>query len=277
MLAAFLKTMLTLKGSLGHSPTKSCDSASSEPLKATPPAFPPAPSLALPSISTHTDWPHPWGTYSYPHLTGEETEVRKWSEKSWHLANVLPACQALLWPVLAPPWRKASLPFHLWYDPQPRGILPCTVCALFMLGEGNKWAQRTQGRMAVGLRSCIRRSRGRHLPTTWSLCWAGWAGIFPLQTRTAVEPSLCQGPRGSWLQPLFPHLPKILLKFIGFCGFQWGLCWLYHHSSENSNSTGEFYCNYESLMVYHIRYETLMGLFSFFSVQVSNAVLMRHQ
>ena len=39
---------------------------------------------------------------------------------------------------------------------------------------------------------------------------------------------------------------------------------MYHHCSENSNSTGEFYCNYESLMVYHIRYETLMGLFSFF-------------
>ena len=37
--------------------------------------------------SLYTDWPHLWGTYSYPHLTDEETEVRKWSEKSWHLAD----------------------------------------------------------------------------------------------------------------------------------------------------------------------------------------------
>ena len=43
-----------------------------------------------------------------------------------------------------------------------------------------------------------------------------------------------------------------------------------------SNSMKGFYYNYESLIVFHVRYETLMGFCGgFFGVQVSNAVLMR--
>lgn len=51
---------------------------------------------------------------------------------------------------------------------------------------------------------------------------------------------------------------------------------------ENSNSIKEFYCNYEFLIVFHVRYEILMGLwyfcfvaFFFFLVQVNNAFVLK--
>lgn len=214
----FGKAHLPLKWPLGPSPVKSCNSASSESVKAILPAFPPASSLG-PALSvnrlTHVDHVHEVGarsTYSYPVLQMRRLKA-KWQELGFGLcSSSLPRSCSNQYQVLLE--ENPAHPSTSDVTAQPEYPTMHTVGAPFMPSEGNRWVQRTRGQRAAALSSLTRGRWGRNLLTPRSLC----------QGRRQ-ESILVQGPpKDANFRPVFTTFLR--LDWNGFCDFEWGLCWL---------------------------------------------------